>query len=409
VDYGSEIVSSGGSTVDTSILAGQETLSSGGVATSAFINSGGVQYVRGGTTYDTDIGYRAEEIVYAGVASDTLVSYDGGLYVSGGAADGATVQEGGLDVISGVISNTVASDESVVALARGAISYNTMLSGNPYAQGTTETVYSGAVAHGTTVYNGAGETADGGKTYGTVVSSGGEQYAVSGGISYDTLIFTSGYVSVADGGTESAASIDGGVLGVGYGGVLAGGVDFLGSSGQLEIATTVMPTTVISGFGPGDSIDLLMVAYSSASTVSVNSPGVVTVSAGGTTYNLNISGAVVGATNFSLSSAAYGGTMLTDPLAGSDVARIGPELSAFKMTFLTPVNGGVASASAPPIADLFAPHDNAPANHGASWPASSDPLWGTTSASIIGGSQIAHLAAAVTRSTLSLPAMSGTG
>jgi autotransporter passenger strand-loop-strand repeat protein len=351
--------------------------------------------------------------------------------------------------------NTVLNSGAVLSL--DGISYDTVLNGSPSSDGlqpTRDYVYGGAVAYGTTVNSGTQEEDEGGITHSTVVNSGGGQAVQSGGIVYQTTVnnggveqvgnidreglagigsasgtiinsggqenvitggvaygtdINSGGREVVSGGTEYSAKIAGGVLEIGSGGTLSSGVSFSGSGGKLLIDTTVMPTAVISGFALGDTIQLAAVAYSSASTVSVNSPGVVTVSAGGVAYNLNISGAVVGATNFSLSSATPGGgTILKDPPAGGDVARIGPDISSASMAFLTPVNGGLASASAPPSAGLFALQDNAPANYWASWPASSDPLWGTTSAAISGGSQLMHLAAVVTSSSLSLPAISGT-
>ena len=59
-----------------------------------------------------------------------------------------------------------------------------------------------------------------------------------------------------------------------------------------------MPTNRISGFASGDEIQLASVTYASSDSVSVNAPGVVTVSAGGSEYNLNIAGAQVGETDF---------------------------------------------------------------------------------------------------------------
>ncbi len=52
------------------------------------------------------------------------------------------------------------------------------------------------------------------------------------------------------------------------------------------------------------------VAYSAASTVAVKTAGVVTISAGTKTYALNISVATVRETNFALTSATDGGTVL---------------------------------------------------------------------------------------------------
>ncbi len=109
-----------------------------------------------------------------------------------------------------------------------------------------------------------------------------------------------------------------------------------------------MPTDVISGFVAGDSITLDAQIYSAGDTVAVHSAGIVTISAGGTTYNLHIAGATVGETDFTL-----GGYVLTlTKSASAPAAR--PALSdtvaahassPAKMAFLAPPAS--ASAAAP--------------------------------------------------------------
>ena len=73
---------------------------------------------------------------------------------------------------------------------------------------------------------------------------------------------------------------------------------FSGNGGAFIVDSNVMPSAVISGFIAGDAIKLTAVPYATSDTVSVNKPGVVTVSAGGASYNLNIAGATVGETDF---------------------------------------------------------------------------------------------------------------
>ena len=125
---------------------------------------------------------------------------------------------------------------------------------------------------------------------------------------------------MTSGGTESGAIISGGVLEVAANGVLTSDLTFSGSGGKLLIDGTTMPTATISGFAVGDSIPLAAIACNASDTVSVKTAGVVTISAGGNAYNLDIAGATVGATNFSLSSATSGsGTVLKDPPANASL------------------------------------------------------------------------------------------
>ena len=69
-----------------------------------------------------------------------------------------------------------------------------------------------------------------------------------------------------------------------------------------------MPTTPISGFVATDKIDLQGVAYTSTATTSFNN-GVLTISAGGTAYTLNLTGLPNG-TTFALDPDATSGTLV---------------------------------------------------------------------------------------------------
>jgi hypothetical protein len=83
----------------------------------------------------------------------------------------------------------------------------------------------------------------------------------------------------------------------------------------LSVHERHMPSTVISGFEVGDSIDLSYVPYSTSDSVSVNAPNLVTISAGSKTYNLHIAGATVGETDFSFGA----GSILTGGAAAQPV------------------------------------------------------------------------------------------
>ncbi|WP_426422611.1 AIDA repeat-containing protein [Bradyrhizobium genosp. A] len=100
---GSEIVSSGG-TASSSVIAGRQSISSGGTALGVTLSSGGNQIVvSGGYASGTIVSSGGTETISAGgIASSTYVSGGGLLYVSsGGVASGATIGAGTLEVASG--------------------------------------------------------------------------------------------------------------------------------------------------------------------------------------------------------------------------------------------------------------------------------------------------------------------
>jgi autotransporter passenger strand-loop-strand repeat protein len=135
----------------------------------------------------------------------------------------------------------------------------------------TEFVSSGGVAIGTTVFNGGTETKK----------------------------FSGGTEIVSSGGVTSRTTIEGGKLEIDEGGKAAGLVTFSGGDGELVIDARAMPGATISGFAATDKIVLSAIRFSTSDSVSVNAPGIVTVSAGGKDYNLHIAGATVGETDFS--------------------------------------------------------------------------------------------------------------
>jgi hypothetical protein len=148
------------------------------------------------------------------------------------------------------------------------------------------------------------------------------------------VISAGGVGTVVAGGTASASTIAGGTLGIVSGG-LGAAVTFTGSGGDLAISSLVMPTATISGFAAGDDVTLTALTYSSTYTTKVATAGIVTISAGTKTYTLNISGAAVGETNFTLTSATSG---------GMELGLSGALGAAVKMGFLVPTGGHTAMA-----------------------------------------------------------------
>ena len=122
---------------------------------------------------------------------------------------------------------------------------------------------------------------------------------------------------VASGGTSFALTIAGGILDLAGGTVSGGGIAFAGSGGVLQIDSNTMPTNPISGFAPGDTIDLRALTFGSTTTASFDpTSGTLIVTNDGTSDTLSLFGVASG-TLFAVASDGHGGTFVTEaPLAG---------------------------------------------------------------------------------------------
>jgi len=108
-------------------------------------------------------------------------------------------------------------------------------------------------------------------------------------------------------------------------------VDFLASTGTLDLPASENFTGQISGFTGQDAIDLQDIAFGSNTTLgyapnSANTGGVLTVSNGTQTANLDLAGSYVTA-NFSISSDGSGGTLLVDPPVAAPAKCTVPDLT----------------------------------------------------------------------------------
>jgi hypothetical protein len=144
------------------------------------------------------------------------------------------------------------------------------------------------------------------------------------------------------------------------GSTVSNGITFTGSGGELVLGAGKVLTAVISGFTAGDSVKVTSLAYHSGATVSVKSAGVVTISSGAASYNLNIAGATVGETDFNFGS----GSLLTKTVGSA------------AMVFLKPAAVPAAADTALPAAVVLA--DIKPVS-------AAVPGWITTSAVPAGG------------------------
>src|SRR5258707_7880699 len=101
-----------------------------------------------------------------------------------------------------------------------------------------------------------------------IVLSGGTEIVASGGVPSATTIQFGGFEQVMSGGTAAATVISGGTLEIQSGGAVgSGGLRFSGSGGTLTIDGTTMPTSTVSGFVTGDTIDLAGVSFASGGLV----------------------------------------------------------------------------------------------------------------------------------------------
>jgi autotransporter passenger strand-loop-strand repeat protein len=239
------------------VLSGQTVVaSSGQVFTGVTVFAGG--------TLDIAAGGTASGTVVSGVGASEVVS-------AGGLDAAATIEAGGAQL---VLSGGIAFDMALIA------------SGLQNVFGTVS---------------------------GAVIGSGGTEIVGRGGMSVDAVISAGGIERLTAGGATSATVIAGGLLGLTSGTQATGSIAFAAgpSGGTLQIAGSLMPLAAISGFSPGDTIDLTGIAYSSAGTVTVGAGNVLQISENGSTYDMVLApGQHFRSEIFELSADSHGGTMV---------------------------------------------------------------------------------------------------
>ncbi len=380
VTAGTETVLPGGFAIATSVTNGQQVVFSQGMASGTLLGSGGYQQVFGSASLtsigasavaaitSTGISYSAailsggEEVVSSGgIASASTVNSGGTLIVlPGGSATGTSQRPGGQVISTGILYQSsfgyyvsyVAEPGNATFLLVSGGAEEFVLPGGAALSNTIndafQVVYSGGSTISTLVVEGDVIVSAGGTTTGTVLAGSGEEQ-ISGGIAYATTLSgygtirvvsglaagtdvqSGGHEYVESGGIAANTTLAGGTLVADTGGTLTGGITFTGAGGVLMLDSTAMPGAVISGFAPGDEIDLAQIPYSTGESVSVTSPGIVTISAGGTSYGLDIAGATLGDPNFQLGpDTAETGLALTEAAAcfcaGTRIATLHGEL-----------------------------------------------------------------------------------
>jgi autotransporter passenger strand-loop-strand repeat protein len=193
-------------------------------------------------------------------------------------------------------------------------------------------VESGGIARGTAIRGGTEFVLLGGTASGTTISSGGLEDVLSGGITSNATI-SGGKLELANG--ASAGS---------------GAITFAGSGGVLKIDGTTMPTNVISGFAPGDTIDLAAVTFSSGGGVVVTSGNVLKVKEGGVTYNLQLNPSQNFSEDaFALSSDGTGGTDVTVSVPSGAETTEAPHLTVSSSLSVSPGTSIPMGISATPV------------------------------------------------------------
>jgi autotransporter passenger strand-loop-strand repeat protein len=268
----SQIVASGGLAIGTQILSGgSATISAGGSSTDSVISGG-------------------SETVKAGAIISAPVVEAGGFVTLGGGDYGGTISSGGAIDVEGDLTGQEGGAVGVTVLSGGAI-------------GTSDGFLSDIILSGGTAYVGGEAPLYGYGFHGTEAAT----QVMSGGVLTDiegfdsgTVIFAGGREYVGPGANAIGAVISGGTLELGKGDTRGysfvqtdqenGPIVFAGSSGTLLDDGEDAPRSVISGFNATDRIILSGVAADPNAILSVAGDAV-TVSAGGTTYVMDIVGA----------------------------------------------------------------------------------------------------------------------
>ena len=326
---------SGGITNSGSISAGALGIQVGGLASNGgsvkidtfsggITNSGTITAYRGidvgGRSFDTTKPLITISTFSGGVTNSGTISSGYGILIGGTTPQAATISDfsGGI-TNSGTISATVAIElnraPGISIFDSGII---TATSGmaiqlNPSSGTDTLTLAAGYTITGDVVGGGSDTLQlgdSGAASFDFSLIGPGEQYTgfstfdVTGG-TWDTIGDGSNWVvergALDVGGLVTDTTIDSsGTLGILSGGGASGSITFAGTGGALQIdgpnaAGNLLPGATLSGFTPGDTIDLTSIANVAGSHVDMNyTTDVLTVTEGAETYTLDFAGNFTG-------------------------------------------------------------------------------------------------------------------
>lgn len=225
---GQETVSSGGLASATTVMSyGLETVSAGGSAVGAVVSSFGSETIlAGGTAAQTDVKMYGDQVVSSGgSAVSATLEQNGTQIVSSGGTASATQVSGILSLQGGQTVSSVVATGGTEQVQSG------LASGMTIQSGGRGTVSIGGTATQTQVENGGSLSASAAIVSSTQVQSGGQLF-LSGG---QTYVWTSNTVSqgITYGSSVSATVQSGGMIIVGADGSATG--DVISSGGYVEV------------------------------------------------------------------------------------------------------------------------------------------------------------------------------
>ena len=241
---GTEVVYSGGTATDTSVVfnshAGHQEVASGGVASGTAVEAANYQQIdTGGTAKNATI----NGVQYVqGLAVGTVVNTLGIEYVSSGGTAKGTVLSGGIQNVAsgGIATSTIVSsgDQDVYGSAINTV----IVGGEQDVYGTasnTEIDGGGQNVYGTAINTEIKEGQQNvfGLASSTVVEVGGSQFVNSGGTAVDNIIYANQYVYDGAAVSRNTVQSGGAQYASGYATVSATKIAFGGSQHLNEFAT----------------------------------------------------------------------------------------------------------------------------------------------------------------------------
>ena len=282
-DLGTVFVSSGGVADTTTVLSGGTMfVYSGGIVVSTFVASSGGLFVIGGSASVTTVdGWGSLTVSAGGTATSNTINANGAVFVSNGGTVESTFvcSNGNVHVYDGgsAVDNELQGE---VHVSNGGVAVSTVIS-----SGAKLNISNGGVAVSNTAYHeGYIYVYTGGSAVSTFLS-GGNIWASSGGAAISTVVGESGYLLVNDSGTATSTV-------VGSSGTMAvfnatAGETVVESRGVMSVASGSVVSTVVENRGSftiGDSGVAISTFIESRGTTTVSSGGVASetyVSSGG--------------------------------------------------------------------------------------------------------------------------------
>jgi autotransporter passenger strand-loop-strand repeat protein len=232
------------------------TVNAGGVANSMTVGAGGVVTVQFGSAIISGMTFSGGSAFVEGLAVSTTIVAGGSITVDFGSASASVISSGCLKVVGA--NGGFGNDVSATVLTGG-----------------TLIVSQGGAASAPTISNGGALIVDGGQVTGNILNDG--TLTLLGGGVFPTTISGSGALVLAGGGVYELPA--------------AANVTFSGIGNLLEIDSAAPFSSsgdVISGFGRNEAIELVGVAFNSASTISLTTSNVLVISANGSSYSFHL-------------------------------------------------------------------------------------------------------------------------